>query len=91
MRNVVTTEALLEEKVVRQRDALVDGEPVADEVHEVLEDFFEVRVARDRDGDVDDGGDESQYEPRHPARPASEDLDGQADGVDVGAVVGDDG
>lgn len=48
---VVARETLLEEEMVAEGDTLIDGEPVADEVHEVLEDSFEVGVAWDGNGD----------------------------------------
>lgn len=88
---VVTCEAALVEEVIAEGDALVDGEPVADEVHEVLEHVLEVGVSGDGDGDVDCGADGGPDEAGHGLGPAAENLQGQADGVDVGAVVGDDG
>lgn len=88
---VVAAKAALEEEVVAGGDALVDGEPVADEVHEIVQDLLEVRVSGDGDADVDAGGDEGPDEARDARGFAGEDLRGQADAVDVGDVVGDDG
>lgn len=82
----VAAHAALEDEVVGQADALVDGEPVADEEHEVLEHGLEVRVARDGDGDVDADADAGPEEARDALGPAREDLDGEGDGVDVGGV-----
>lgn len=49
-----------------------------------------MRVSRNGDCDVDTGTYSSPDEPRHTLRPLSaQDLDCQTDGVDVGAVVGD--
>lgn len=87
----IAGEAALEDEVVGQGDALVDGEPVADEVHEILEDGLEVRVARDGDGDVYARAQEGPDEPGHALGPAAQDLEGQSDRVDVRAVVGNNG
>nr|POE62784.1 hypothetical protein CFP56_03688 [Quercus suber] len=90
LRNVVV-DAALEHEVFGERDTLVDGEPVPDEVHEVLQGLFEVAVAGDGDGDVDGRGDAGPDEAGDALGPASQDLHGERDGVDVGAVVGDNG
>lgn len=88
---MVAGEATLEEDVLGDRDALVDGEPVGDEQHEVLKDILEVAVARDGDGAVDDGADEGPDEAGHPLGGAREHLQREGHRVDVRAVVGDDG
>lgn len=88
---IVSAEATLEDEVVGQRDALVDGEPIADEVHEVLEDGFKVTVPWDGNGDVYSSCNCSPNVSRHTLGVSRKDLDGQSDGVDVGAVVGNDG
>lgn len=72
----VTGKAALEEKVVRQRHALVDSKPVTDEDHEGVQDLEEVGVARNSDGDVDGGADAGPDEARHTLGPLAEDLDG---------------
>lgn len=87
----VAAEAALEDEVVGDGDTGVDSQPVGDEVHEVVEDGLEVGVAGDGDGEGDAGGKEGPDEARHALRVARQDLQGQGDGVDVGAVVGDDG
>ncbi|KUI58123.1 hypothetical protein VP1G_11004 [Cytospora mali] len=69
-------------------DALVDGKPVPDEQHEVLEPGLEHGVSGHRDGDVGGGADERPCEPGHALRAPGEDLERQGDAVDVGAVVG---
>lgn len=86
----VATHTALEDEVVAESNALVDGEPVADEVHEVVQDLLEVRVAWDSDGDVDAGSDCCPDEARDFGGFAGEDLRSETDGVDVWAVVGDD-
>lgn len=88
---MITTHALLEEDMFRERDALVDSEPVRNDQHEVLEHGLEVVVARDGDGDVDARADECPDEAWHARRRAGKDLQRQGDGVDVRAVVSDDG
>lgn len=88
---IIPGEATLEDEVIDEGDALIDGEPVSDKVHKVLEHGLEVRVARDGDGDVDEGGEAGPDEARHGLGAAGEDLRRQADGVQVRAVVGDDG
>jgi len=87
----VAGEAAAEEEVLGQRDALVDGEPVGDDQHEVLEHALEVGVARDGDGAVDERGDKGPDEARDVLGVVGEDLHAEADAVDVGAVVADDG
>lgn len=77
--------------MVGDADALVDGEPVGDDEHEVLEPGLEAVVAGDADGDVDAGAGEDPDPAGHAGGVAGEDLQGEGDGVDVGAVVGDDG
>lgn len=87
----VAAEAALENEVIGRSDTGVNGQPVGNEVHEVLEDGLEVGVAGDGDGEGDAGGEESPNETGHALRVAAQDLQGQGDGVDVGAVVGDNG
>lgn len=87
----VTAEAALEDEVIGRSDTGVNGQPVGDEVHEVLEDGLEVGVTGDGDSEGDAGGEESPDETGHALRVAAQDLQGQGDGVDVGAVVGDNG
>ena len=89
-RDVVAAEAPLEEEVVGEGNGLVDGEPVRDQQHEVLEHVLEVRVARDGDGAVDDRGEERPDEARDRRRPAAEHLQAESHAVDVRAVVRDD-
>ena len=77
----------LSDKVVR----LVRKIKLTDEVHKVLKHLFEMRVARDRNRNVDGCAHGGPDEARHALCPApAQDLDGQTDRVDVGAVVGDD-
>lgn len=74
--------------ISRQRDAFVECQPISDEVHEVLQDGFEVVVAGDRDGDVDACTDGCPPDESGDAlRPVCQDLDGEGNAVDVGAVV----
>ena len=61
-----------------------------DEKHEVFEHGFEMAVAWDGDGAVDDRADEGPDEARHGCRPGGEQLQAECQAVDVGAVVGDD-
>ena len=79
--------ATTEDKMLGQRDAFVDCQPVSDEVHEILQDGFGVAVARDRDGDVDACTDGCPDESGDALRPVCQDLDGKGNTVDVGAVV----
>lgn len=74
-----------------ESNALVDGEPVSDEVHEVLEDFFEMRVAGDGNRDVHACCDGRPDEAGDALGAAAHDLHGEGDGVDVGTVVCNDG
>lgn len=87
----IALETTLEDKVVAKRNTLVNCEPVANEVHEVLENSLEMRVARDGNGDVAAGGNTGPDETRNALGPAAKNLDGQTNRVKVGAVVGDDG
>lgn len=89
--NDVAGEASLEDKVVAKGNTLINGEPVTNEVHEVLEDGFEVRVTRNGNGNVYTSCNTSPDETRDALSPSAENLDGQTDGVKVGAVVGDNG
>lgn len=47
---VIAREAAFEDEVVGQGDTGVYGEPVGDEIHEILQDGLEVGVAWDGDG-----------------------------------------
>lgn len=87
----IAAEAAAEDEVICDSDAGVDGQPVGDQVHEVLEDDLEVAVARDGDGEGHAGGEEGPDEAGHALRPAAQDLKGEGDRVYVRAVVGDDG
>ncbi len=48
-------------------------------------------ISRDGDGAVDDGTDEGPHEAGDALRDAGEELKGEGDGVDIWAVVGNDG
>ncbi len=87
----VALESAAEDEVLGQGDALVDGEPVTDDQHEVLQPGLEVVVAGDGDGDVGAGAEEHPDEAGHALGLVGEHLEGQRHGVDVRAVVGDDG
>lgn len=65
-----------EDEVLGEGDALVDGEPVADDQHEVLQRGLEVVVARDRYGEVHAGADEGPHEPGYAARLLGQELKG---------------
>lgn len=91
MLRVVATEAPLEDKVLRERDTFIDSEPVSDDQHEVLQDGFEVAVARDSDGAIDQSTNESPDETWDTLGSTGKELQGQGDGVDVRAVICDDG
>lgn len=88
---LIAREATLEEEVLSQRDTLVDCEPVSNQQHEVLKDRFEVAVTWDGDRAVHECTDKGPDESGNTLRLASEELERERDGVDVGAVVGDDG
>lgn len=90
VRRVVASKSTLVEEVVGERDALVNGKPITDEVHEVIQHGLEVGVAWDGDCDIHTGGDACPDEAGHLSRPAGKHHDGQGHGVDVRAVVGDD-
>lgn len=77
--------------VVGESDTRVNGQPVGDEVHQVLQDLLEMGVTGDSDADGDSGGEKDPNETGNALGVATQDLEGQGDGVDVGAVVGDDG
>lgn len=68
----VSTETTLEDKMISDGNALVDSQPVPDEVHEVRQHSFVVGVTRDGDGNVDTGSDDGVDEARDIASPASE-------------------
>ena len=87
----VPLESAAEDEVLGQGDALVDGQPVADDQHEVLQPGLEVVVAGDRDGDVSAGGEEHPDETGHTLALVGKHLEGERHRVDVGAVVGNDG
>lgn len=87
----ISLEATLEDEVVAKRDALVDGQPVTDEVHEIVQNGLEVRISGNCNGNVACSGDTGPDETGNALSPAAKDLDGQTDGVEVGAVVGNDG
>ena len=61
-----------------------------DQEHEVFQNLFEMGVARDGNGAVDEGADKSPDEARDELRPLAHDLQAEGDAVDVRAVVGDD-
>jgi hypothetical protein len=42
---VIATKASLKEEMIGYSDALVDCEPISDEVHEVVQNFLEITVA----------------------------------------------
>lgn len=88
---VITAEPTLEDEVVGDGDSGVDGQPVGDEVHEVFQDGLEVGVAGDGDGEGHARSEEGPDKAGYALRVAAQDLQGQGDGVDVGAVIGDDG
>lgn len=91
VRRDVTAEATLKDEVIGDADTGVDSQPIGDEVHEVLQDNLEVRISGNGNGERDTRGEEGPDETGNPLSPAAEHLEGQGDGVDVGAVVGDDG
>lgn len=88
---VVSSEAALEDEVVGDGDGSVNGQPVGDQVHEVLQNSLEVGVAGDGNGERGTGSQEGPDETGNALGVAAQDLEGQRDGVDVGAVVGNDG
>lgn len=90
-RRIIASEASLEDDVFGDRDSLVDGKPVCNQQHEVLEHVLELSVAWDGDGAVDEGPDECPHETGNALGFLGEELEGEAHGVDVRAVVGDDG
>lgn len=87
----IPIESTSENKVVNERNAGVNSQPVGDKAHEILEDGLKVVVTGDTDGKGDARGEESPDEPRHALRSPAQHLQRQADRVDVGAVVGDNG
>ena len=87
----IPTHATLEDEMLRQRDALVNGKPVPNHQHEVLQDRLEVAVSRDRDRAVDDRADQSPQEARDHLGIVGQDLQREGEGVDVGTVVADNG
>lgn len=87
----ITAESTSENEVVNERNAGVNGQPVSDKAHEVLENGLEVAITRDSNGKGDARGEESPDKSRHALRSPAQHLQGQANGVDVGAVVGDNG
>lgn len=104
-RGVIAREAALEEDVLWDGDAFIDGEPlsnelvdilvesedsnlpVSDQQHEVLENRLKVPVARNGNSAVNESSDESPDEARNSLRDLGEELEGERDRVDVGAVV----
>jgi hypothetical protein len=72
----ITLDPTAEDKVLGQRNPFVDCQPVADEVHEVLQDGFEVAVAGDGDCNVHACADGGPDESGDALRPVCQDLDG---------------
>ena len=91
MLRAIAREAALEDDVLGQGDALVNSKPVADQQHEILQDRLEVAVAWDSDRAVNDRADEGPDETGNALGDARKELQGQRDGVDIRAVVGNDG
>jgi len=87
----ISRHAALVDDMLGECDAFVDGEPVGDEQHEVLQDIFKMIIARDGNSYVDECANECPDEPRNASRCASEELEGQRDRIDIRAVVCNDG
>lgn len=87
----VPREAALEDEMIRQNDALVDGQPIRNQIHEILQSGLELAVARDGDGDVDGSGESRPEEARDVSSPPTQHHESERNRVDVWAVVGDDG
>ena len=66
------------------------GRGAYDEQHKVFQHAFEMAVAGDGDGAVDEGADEGPDEAGHGLGPARHQLQAEGYAVDVRAVVGDD-
>lgn len=88
---VVSRESALEDEVVGDCNGGVNGQPVGDQVHEVLQNSLEVGVTGDGNGERGTRSQEGPDETGNTLGVAAQDLQGQGYGVDVGAVVGDDG
>ena len=65
--------------------------PTYNQQHEIGQDRGEVRVSWNGNGNVDQSANESPDESGNTLSPSSKDLQGERDGVNVGAVVGNDG
>lgn len=87
---IISSKTALEEEMFGKRDTLIDSEPVSDQQHEIFKNRLEVSVSRDGDGAVNNGPDEGPHEARYALRDTGEELEGERDGIDVWAVVGDD-
>ncbi len=70
---------------------LINRQPVGDEQHEVLKNRFEVAVTWDGNGAVDDSANESPHEAGNALRHAGKQLKRERDGVDIRAIVGNNG
>ena len=86
----VSVHATPKYEVIHKRDALVDSEPIADEIHEVFQHGLEVTVSGDGDCNIDTGSNSSPDEARDASGPVCKDLHGECNGVDVRAVVRND-
>jgi len=91
IRDIVGRHSSSENEMLSERDAFVDSEPVSDEIHKVLKNDLEMRVSGDGNGDVDTGGNSNPDEAGYARSPASQDLHGESNAVDVWNVVSDDG
>lgn len=87
----VSTKATANNEVVSDSDTGIDSQPIGDEVHQVLENFLEVRVSRDSNGNRDARGQEHPDKTRNSLSLVTQDLKRERNGVDIGAVVGDNG
>lgn len=75
--------------MVCDRYALVDRQPIPDDVHTVLKESLKVREAGNGDADVDTNADERPDEPGYTLGTAGQDLKAQGERVEIWAVTGD--
>jgi len=89
--NAVSVHSMSEYEMISKGDTLVDGKPVTNKIHEILENGFEMRISWDCDGNISTSSNSDPDETRNLLSPLSENLQSQGDRVNVWNVVANDG
>ncbi len=86
----VTAKALSEDEMLRDGNSFVDGKPIPNHQHKVLQNGFEMGVSGNGDRDIDTCADESPQEAWYPLCVVGHDLQREGERVNVRAVVAND-